>query len=112
MTRFDEAHYRWYDEPDDGEYEIQFDRFESNKAVFLIVDQEIDDIIGQAVFHVENVPDLNSGDSITTRIFHGMVKDREVIDMTYDSELSEQRHEKTQQQLDDLFQDNESETGH
>lgn len=110
MTTFDEAHYRWQEDPNDGEYELQFDRFESNKAVLLIVDREIDEIVGQVVLPANDVPGLDPDDPITTRIFYGIIEDSEIVDITYDPELSEQRHKKAQQQLDDLFRDDESET--
>ncbi len=88
---FDEAHYRWKGDPDDGTYELQFDRFELNKAVLLIVDREIDDIVGQVVLPADDVPGIEPDDSGGGAILHGVVEDEEIIEMTYDPELTEQR---------------------
>lgn len=114
MTRFDDAFYRWDHEPADGEYEFQFDRFEStgdyhDQVVFIIVDTERDEDIGDVMLPTADVPNLDTDDPATTRIFHGTVEDSEVIDMTYDQELSEQRHEKAQKEFDRLFSDTDDE---
>lgn len=114
MTKFDDAFYHWDRDPADGEYEFQFDRFEStgdyhDQAVFIIVDTESDEVIGDVMLSTADVPDLDSDDSATTRIYHGTVEDSEVVDMTHNQELSEQRYEKAQKEFDRLLSDTDDE---
>lgn len=104
-TMFDDAHYRWKHEPDDGEYELQFDRFETSErgdyhdqVVLLIVDEG--EGVGDVVLPTADVPGIESEEAGTTAIFYGRVEDSEVVDLTYDPELSEQRHKEAQSRHD------------
>lgn len=112
---FDDGFYRWDRDPADGEYELQFDRFEStddyhDHAVFIIVDTETDKDIGDVMLPTTDVPDLDSNDRATTMIYHGIVEDGEVVDMKYDQELSKERHKQAKEEFDQLFSDTDDET--
>ncbi|WP_248910530.1 hypothetical protein [Halocatena marina] len=121
---FEDARYRWDRDPDDGEYELQFDRFESttnhhDQGVFLIVDTEkcLDEegrFVGDVILSTADVPDLNPDDPATTKIYDGIIEDNKIKAMTFDQEKSKNRHEKFQGRLDRLHADTDtgSEMGH
>ncbi|WP_248910531.1 hypothetical protein [Halocatena marina] len=88
---FDDAHYRWRDEPDDGEYELQFDRFESNKAVLLVVDKTEDWPIGDIVLPATDTPGIDPDNAVRTAIFHGTIDGSELVELVYDPQITEQR---------------------
>ncbi|RRJ28784.1 hypothetical protein [Halocatena pleomorpha] len=107
MTTFEDAHYRWKDEPVDGEYELQFDRFEMGderyeQAVLLIVSKENRETIGHVVLPTTDVPHINPHESTKTKIYHGKLKDAEIVELKYDSELSKQRHKEGVEALEYL----------
>lgn len=102
---FEDAHYRWREEPNDGEYELQFDRFESleddhDHTVLLIVDTEEDELIGQVTGSTEDVPGIDPEDAVRGAIFHGRVESGEIIDIRYDPERTEQRIEEVQERYE------------
>lgn len=99
---FEDASYRWKDDPDDGNYEFQFDRFESSpegeynndQAVLLIATEEDKtDLVGQIILSTAEVPEIERDDTVRTAIFHGVIEDGSVIELRYDSKLTEQRIE-------------------
>jgi hypothetical protein len=97
---FEDAHYRWSDGPVDGEYELQFDRFETSsggdrydKAILLIAEKETTGTVGDVTLQTAEVPALDPDKPNMTRIFHSIIENGEIVDMNYDPELSEQRHE-------------------
>ncbi|UPM43723.1 hypothetical protein [Halocatena salina] len=98
MTSFDGAQYWWEEDPDNGEYELQFDRFESNKAVLLVVDEAEEWPIGDIVLPAASVPELDPDDAVGTAVFHGTIEDGELIEIAYDSALTEQRITEAEEQ--------------
>jgi hypothetical protein len=112
-TMTDYPDYRWNDDPDNGEYELQFDRFEPTtetyrgSVVFLIVDtdkdlREEERIIGNVTYRTETVPEIDPDEPATTRIFHATIKDSKIVEMTYKPEISEQRHEEAKKRYNRL----------
>lgn len=98
MVAFDNAQYWWEEDPDDGEYELQFDRFESNKAVLLVNDEAEEWPIGDIVLPAASVPELDPDDAVGTAIFHGTIEDGELTEIAYDSTLTEQRITEAEEQ--------------
>lgn len=92
---FEDAHYRWREEPDDGEYELQFDRFESledhhDQICLLVVDEAEDWPIGDVVIPTDDVPEIAPDDTIGTAIFRATIEDGTLVALEYDPELTEQ----------------------
>lgn len=92
---FEYAHYRWKDDPADGEYELQFDRFETserenpnNQVVLLIVDET--GFVGDVVLPTADVPEITPDEQVGTAIFCGTIRDGEIVALTYDPELTKQ----------------------
>lgn len=107
---FEDAHYRWQDGPIEGEYELQFDHFETSeggtrydKAVLLIAETDTVGTVGRVILRTAAVPGLDRDEPNMTRIYHTTIEDGEIVALDYDSELSEQRHEKAQQEYDSIF---------
>lgn len=97
---FEDAHYRWKDNPVDGEYELQFDRFETSsssdhydKAVLLIAKTDTTGTVGDVTLRTAAVPALDPDEPNMTRIFHATIEKGKIVEMNYDPELSQQRHE-------------------
>lgn len=111
----DYPYYNWKYEPDDGEYELQFDRFESSAdgdrydlTILLIADEEKDRgeegrLVGDVAYPTTDIPGLNPDEQNMTMIFHGTIEDGEIIEMTHDAELSEKRHEEGKKLHDRAF---------
>lgn len=107
---FDHAHYRWKDDPVDGEYELQLDRLETSKegerfgqAVLLIVDTEADEIVGQVTLQTAAVSGLDRDEPNMTRIFDGTIEDGDIVALDYKPERSQKRHEEAQKRHDRIF---------
>lgn len=105
QNMFDDAHYRWKDDPVEGEYELQFDIFETSKngnyhdrAVLLIVDEEGG--VGDVVLPTADIPGIEPEEAGTTAIFHGVIEDGEIVELTHGPELSKKRHKKAQKRHD------------
>ena len=101
----DYPYYNWKHEPDDGEYELQFDRFGSSAdgdrydlTMLLIVDTEKnlgeeEEIVGDVAYPIADIPSADPDEPNMTRIYHATIEDNEIVEMTHDPELSEKRHE-------------------
>lgn len=94
---FENAYYNWREEPDDGEYELQFDHFESSAdgyyhdhAALLVVEDNEEWPIGDVTVPIEETPEIEPEDRVGTAIFRGMIEDNKLIALEYDSELTEQ----------------------
>lgn len=92
---FEDAYYNWREEPDDGEYELQFDRFESldsyhDHVYLLVVDDPEGWPIGDITIPVEETPEIEPEDRVGTAIFRGMIEDKELVTLEYNSKLTEQ----------------------
>lgn len=110
----DYPYYNWKYEPDDGEYELQFDRFETSAdgdrhdlAILLIADTDKDlreegRLVGDVAYPTVDVPEMDRNSPATTRIYHAIIEDNEIAKMTYKPEISKQRHEEAQKQYDRL----------
>jgi hypothetical protein len=111
---FEDAHYRWKDGPVEGEYELQFDRFESSggadddQAVLIIVNEEKSGV-GEVILSTTDVPGIDQEEAVGTAIFYGILENRELVRLTYDSELSEQRQEKARKLHDRVRSDSDDE---
>lgn len=115
MTMFDDAHYRWDHDPADGEYEFQFDRFETtedyhDQAVFIIVDTENEEDIGDIILPTANVPDL-SPDDASGGIYIGTIEDSSIVNMTYDPDRTEQQRQDIKQLYDQVRATSDDESG-
>lgn len=94
----------------DGEYEFQFDRFEStddyhDRVVFLTVDTEKslnkdERFVGDVVLPTADIPEIDSNDAVGTAIFHGTVEDNELVELVYNPELTEQRITEAEEQYE------------
>ncbi|UPM43105.1 hypothetical protein [Halocatena salina] len=98
---FDDAYYSWQEEPDDGEYELQFDHFESidsyhDHAGLFIVDKK-ERPLGDITVPTAEVPEIDPDDVVRTAIFHGSVEDGELTTLRYDPELTEQRRKEAEE---------------
>lgn len=119
---FEYDHYRWKHDPNDGEYELQFDRFETSpdgdyrddQAVLLIADKEDKtELIGQVILPTADVPEIERDNTVRTAIFHGTIKDGKITELRYEPELTEQRIEEARERHNRVRKtDNEYDTEH
>jgi hypothetical protein len=119
----DYPYYNWKHEPDDGEYELQFDRFESSAdgdrydlTIFLIIDTEKDlgeegRFVGDVAYPTADISSTDLDEPNMTRIFHAIIKDSEIVEMTYKPEVSQQRHEEAQERLDRMHGNTDESNG-
>lgn len=114
---FDDAYYRWKDDPVEGEYELQFDHFDSSaegdhydQAVLLIAETDIVGTVGRVVLRTDVVPGLDRDEPNMTRIYHATLEDGEIVEMNYDPELSEQRHEEAKKRYNRIFRNTDDES--
>lgn len=94
---FEQARYGWDEAPPDGSYEAQFDRYEDDRAVLLVVD---DDVVGTVSLPADAVPGLDA-DPPTTAL-RARVADGELLGLTHDPERSAELHAAGQAALDAL----------
>jgi hypothetical protein len=94
---FEQARYGWGEAPPDGGYEAQFDRYEGDRAVLVVVD---DGPVGTLSLPADEVPGLDADPSTTA--LRARVVDGELVDLTHDPERSAELHAAGRAALDAL----------